>query len=873
LNTSATYLIRHPNKPSGLSNLGISWHTRFKLCGDLSDLENAIANNQKAVDLTDDRHQYKPMYLTNLGNSHGLRFGQLGDLSDLENAISNKAKAVALTDNRHPYKPRYLSNLGNSQGLRFERLGELSDLEDAIHNIESAIDLIDDGDPHKPTYLLNLGTSLQARFQHLRNKSDLESAILNIEKAVALTSDDHPRKPGRLSSLGSSQQTRFEHFGNLPDLEKSILNIKKAIELTDDRHLRKPMYLSNLGKSQELRFEHLHDLSDLESAISYHQEAVKLTDDAYPPKVVYLSHLGRSLRRRLEHLHQRADLEASLFSFKAAAQLKAAYPQQALSAAQQWAITSHKYGDLVFALEGYRTALELLPKVAWLGLTTSSRHDWLLREKSENLGCLAATCAIQLGSLEEAVELLDLGRSVFWQQASSLRSDLEKLRKAAPKLTKELERVGQLLDARNFSDSAFTIGEDDVRNGQHNAEEVVKERRRLVGEWEALVERVRQLPQFEYFLQPIAFHQLRQAFSAGQVIIINASQFGVDALIFNATGPVEHVSLPDIDLETLTTLSSDLVLERPQNASETQRRSYTKHFLKPTLRLVWNDILVHIFDRIHIPLTGTDSEMPPSRRIWWYLTGPLTFIPIHAAGPGRRSVDVSQMVVSSYMTSLGSHFQAQKKSVQARSGPLKFLSISQSETPGKTPLLQTMQEVDKVAQVFQSSGWLEEDIICLHGPDATVDRVSCALDTCSLVHFACHGSQNLKLGMKSAFLLHDGYLELSDIASKTLPAGQFAFLSACDAASGITDLPGEAVHLAAGIQFAGFPSVVATLWRIRDEDAPKVADHTYRYLFRNGLQGLDPSEAATALNRAVLRLRDNPDITVDRWAPFVHFGI
>jgi CHAT domain-containing protein len=126
--------------------------------------------------------------------------------------------------------------------------------------------------------------------------------------------------------------------------------------------------------------------------------------------------------------------------------------------------------------------------------------------------------------------------------------------------------------------------------------------------------------------------------------------------------------------------------------------------------------------------------------------------------------------------------------------------------------------------------------------------------------------------LKSAFALHDGQLELGEIASKR-SKGQFAFLSACHAASGLKQLPGEAMHLAAGVQFAGFPSVIATMWSIRDDDAPKVADHTYRYLFRNGLQRLDPSEAATALNRAILHLREDPDVTVDRWAPFIHFGI
>ena len=81
------------------------------------------------------------------------------------------------------------------------------------------------------------------------------------------------------------------------------------------------------------------------------------------------------------------------------------------------------------------------------------------------------------------------------------------------------------------------------------------------------------------------------------------------------------------------------------------------------------------------------------------------------------------------------------------------------------------------------------------------------------------------------------------------------------------------MHLAAGLQFIGFSSVIATMWAINDEDAPKVAAHTYQYLFRNGLHGCDSSEAAMALSYAVQKLREEPEMTLDRWAPFIHFGI
>jgi hypothetical protein len=76
-------------------------------------------------------------------------------------------------------------------------------------------------------------------------------------------------------------------------------------------------------------------------------------------------------------------------------------------------------------------------------MDTSSCQQRLLQAKPVNLGCLAATCAIRLNLLEEAVELLDLGRSVIWQQASSLRSDLDTLKQNGPELAIEVERVGR----------------------------------------------------------------------------------------------------------------------------------------------------------------------------------------------------------------------------------------------------------------------------------------------------------------------------------------------------------------------------------------------------------------------------------------------
>ena len=161
----------------------------------------------------------------------------------------------------------------------------------------------------------------------------------------------------------------------------------------------------------------------------------------------------------------------------------------------------------------------------------------------------------------------------------------------------------------------------------------------------------------------------------------------------------------------------------------------------------------------------------------------LTFIPIHAAGTRNGAIDVSRLVISSYVTALHSLFQAKKKYVPVSKEQQKLLCVSQPGTPGQNALPTTMEEVDEVVRMFYSSGWSKENIVCLRGSEAMVDAVSMALNSCSCVHLACHGFQDPKLGMKSAFALHDGPLELSEIASKKLLDRQFAFLSACEAAS------------------------------------------------------------------------------------------
>jgi hypothetical protein len=156
---------------------------------------------------------------------------------------------------------------------------------------------------------------------------------------------------------------------------------------------------------------------------------------------------------------------------------------------------------------------------------------------------------------------------------------VDQLGEEAPELANQLMNIGRLLDAGNFSDAFRDNAKDDSRN----VDDIVQERRRLVSQWEGLVERVRCLPQFKYFLLPVPFHELRQALLGGQVVILNASKFAVDALIFGTASSIKHVSLPNTNLEMITELSSNIVLQQPTKATATQQRKYNTFFLKPAL--------------------------------------------------------------------------------------------------------------------------------------------------------------------------------------------------------------------------------------------------------------------------------------------------
>ena len=201
---------------------------------------------------------------------------------------------------------------------------------------------------------------------------------------------------------------------------------------------------------------------------------------------------------------------------------------------------------------------------------------------------------------------------------------------------------------------------------------------------------------------------------------------------------------------------------------------------------------------------------------------------------------------------------------------LRLLIVPQPSSDGQSRLPGVDTELRWVKGVIQNAPSTHTTL--MESSAGTVKEVLELMQRADWVHFACHGIQDAEFPSDSGLCLADKRrLKLSDIISVSRPRGGLAFLSACQTATGHKRLSDEAVHIAAGMLFAGYGGVIGTMWSISDRLAPRVARDVYAQLFQKGTRP-DYRDAARALHDAVGRLRDGNASFVE-WLPFIHVGL
>jgi tetratricopeptide (TPR) repeat protein len=926
----------HPYLPGTLSNLGNALRRRFEQTGNLENLDEAIRYGEAAVEAIPEHHPDRAKGQLNLGLSYRVRFQETRCKADLDAAFENVTAAVRAMPSDSLGRAVFLSNLGQVYRVRYEQTGSLADLDAAIRHGRAAVDAAPSDGPESAPPRSNLGMAYIARFEQTEDELDLNAAIDLFEKAVGAMPDDHPGRAVPLSNLGQAYIARFGQARNGADLDAAIRHGSAILDIAPSGHPGRAVYLSSLGEAYRLRYELSRKENDLDAAIHYceasvdaafsdrpsrvaqlfnlaraylmrsqqtrgerdldtavdmFRNAVAATPSDQPDRARCLSYLAAALQARFERTGQPSDLDATIRFLREAMAVVTAPPRDRLGAASALGWAAFQAGHYDAGVEGYTAAVDLLPLVAWHGLRQEAREEHLAQWMGTAAD--AAACAIAARRASLAVELLEAGRSLLWSQALSQRSDLSRLAKRAPGLAAALEEARaelklhfpSFVHAGPFYGYPIPTGDQGpMRTIQLDA---LERRRKAARRWDDALAQARRLEGFEHFLAPMPFAELRQSAAKGPVVIVNASRLGCHALVVTADGDTgaQVVDLPDLTYGEAVDRAQMLlgIQERARDTARTfPEQERDRHAVFQMLEWLWDTITRPVLDALRhtCPLAEQGKELP---RVWWCPTGPLTFLPLHAAGRyprnriqqkrqrGTAVEAVAEHMVSSYIPTLAALLRARRPGNRA---PARQLAVGVPEAAGFPPLPAVADELDVLAKYFPTHAIRlfprRSYSTQLVGSDATQSAVLAALPRHSWLHLACHGVQHLAYPSRSFFALHDAALSIVDLADLPLQKADLAYLSACQTATGDVRLPDEAMHLAAAMQLIGYRHVIAALWTIADNPSPGLADAVYAHL--TAARHPNADLAAHALHQAVATLRSNlPDEPL-LWAPYIHVG-
>ncbi|KAG1773304.1 CHAT domain-containing protein [Suillus placidus] len=807
-------------------------------------------------------HQLRPRALHELAQAVEARFVQHGSIDDIDEVIQFRREAVFLCPEGHADRDGHLNNLADSLVLRFDHQGKPNDLDEAISLNEEALRLRPVGHESRDFSLDNLGRAFIARFNKRGDIDDITQAISLRREALTLCPPGHPHHDATLNNLASALQTRYDKLDVSEDLNEAIDLYRESLRLTRHDHPQRHVILFNLSSALCSRFTQTQENEDVEEAITLCQESLAALSSLHPDRYFSYMWLQVAYLSRYRILHDPADLSLAIENFRLASRHPTrGFPQRIMEAIY-WARQAEVYQH-ESALEAYQMCFELFDSHVMTRSSIISRREAATAFRGQSLSVDAASCAIRSGNLRQAVELAEQGRGQQWSLASRLRTPVEDLESANPKLAHNYLELSKLVS--DAAQSSATITD------RAAADRAATEYRRLTRRWEAAVAEIRDLRVFSRFLLPPLYEDLQAAARQGPVIILIASQYSCSALIIPMSGDPHHVPLPSVTLADLTNLKDRFTraIRHALRMNPTELRTD----LIVLSRIIWDEIMLPIVNVLEHVL-----KLKRRSRIWLCPTAAFTSIPLHAANPFQTKADRSgkepcleDLYICSYTPTLSALVRSRQ--LMKKRVPPSFVAIGQGQPGGGKgkALLAVDSELELVHKLVPATAYRTT----ISGDAATRAGALEALQQNTWVHLACHGKQDPAQPYDSHFVMKDERLTLLDIMERDIPHAEFAFLSACHTAVGDEETPDEVIHLAAGLQFSGFKSVVGTLWEVDDAVAQHVVKAFYTNMFEDLKDGgggaMDCTKAAWALNRATHAVKTK--VPLEQRMVFIHIGV
>jgi CHAT domain-containing protein len=537
------------------------------------------------------------------------------------------------------------------------------------------------------------------------------------------------------------------------------------------------------------------------------------------------------------------------------------------------------YDDMV-------AAVTLLPRVAGWGLPRRNRAKQVLaREQIQSNTAVtsdAAACAIAAGRPIDAIELLETGRGVMWDQLlhATIRAELravdQRLARRVERACRDLERHGRLREisdpyqARDIASRQSTWpdtpGTAVARRWGLVTRLTQGRLTRRERQWERAAKRAQSLLPDATFQRVQYLSDIRPAAAEGPVVAVVLSRYGCHALLVTIDNDEPQV----VELPALTVQGAQHNARQYLTALNNLTGREREAQIQATLHWLWETIAEPVFAALDLP-AGEDGENP---RLWWCPSGPLAVLPLHAATPRPHEdsgkTDTDPRAVSFYTPTLRSLISARKARDLRNSGSAspeqqRLLLVSVGHRAGQQALPATARFRDFLTDLIPA-----HHLTSLHGPKATTKNVKRALGQHRRAHFDCHGRQDPDIPTRTGLVLYDGDLTIDDLAEVRTRRPEFAFLAACSTAAADHQNIDEMISVTSVLHYRGYQSVIGTMSPVLDASTERVATEIYQRLAETSSP---PGSAAGLLHDAVSQERRRRPNHPSTWVPFIHVGI
>ncbi|RSM01307.1 hypothetical protein CEP52_008573 [Fusarium oligoseptatum] len=758
---------------------------------------------------------------------------------------------------------------------RCERNREAAVLAEAIRRFEELLAQMPSDDPSREdeesrlAFLHVMEKCSQGEFvpsvkpdSELKLDADLEASVKEMKDCFGPI-------PGLLDSPALAYDFRYDMTGDEADLDQAIQLYNTSLSGTPEGSENKPRLLHSIGTCYFRKYMGRNALTDLTTAVRYLEQALDESpndtnslDYAHLDDAIttfqkslqiaklhgmaasgLLMNLAEAHDRRYElhgkdedwkqqiqclgdFLHEQSEEKDPRYRWKCFERLGQAYHEyleKAVADSRQNTDRSSHADEELFEIYA---SLEDWPR-AFRSASAMISH-LLASARCAGLASGAAAVALRAGeSPYTALRLLESGRGIMINSLLGLRSDVDELRRDHP------EEAEQYLKLRNQVDSVrpglshpaaawLPVHQPDYRHGAAQA-------------LEKAIQDIRTLSGFESFLEGPSEEDMKAAATEGPIIVINVSKYGCDAIIIKTDNLIRHsfskVTMADIQREAVdATNMSSRVLE-----------------------WLWDEIAKPVLDKLDSLTTCSEGGSWPHVR--WVTTGPLSRLPLHAAGYhlssrhlGRTVID---RVISSYSVSLTALVQSRKSiqdQIKLEREPAVYRKPESVVLIAMEELYNAPEEARQIANICRS--------MSISRPESSRQQVLEALKCCDIFHFAGHGTSNDEDPSESSLkLMYPDRLTVSNLFEINLHKRRpfLAYLSACSTGEvKQDDFIDEGLHLISAFQIAGFHHVIGTLWEVRDETCLRAAASVYKSMH---VDGMSHGSVAEALHYATRQLR------------------